>query len=426
MERDQRVCLRCGEPAGDHRFCKSCRSHLDSLLELSHRGGSKAKETKYPTAQPPQEVGPEQTMAAASDGGSDGIAAEASAAAVQVDPDRLPADSGTADASPGPLDLERLNEGARPRREVARFEEVLTPAATDFDDVLAVYRQADAAGDPQGSTNLGVMLEQQGDLEGALAAYERADERGDVNGSFNLGCLLTELGDLPGALAALRRADERGDAGGASNLGVLLGEQGDLDGALAAYQRADERGDATGALNLGLLLAGRGDLAGARAAYRRAAQRGDRDVRERAARAEADATLADVTASPTPETEPVPINEAHTSEPTHVPAQALPEPFWFEQRSAFGPTGHGEGPTGHAAAPEVDSGRNVADPPTSNMAPDPCEADDQPLAQTNGTELAVRLWIVQASRSHWVAALCVLTLLGLVAVLAGRGLRRSS
>jgi TPR repeat protein len=81
---------------------------------------------------------------------------------------------------------------------------------------------------------------------------------------------------------ALRRADERGDPAGASNLGVLLEQQGDLEGALAAYRRADERGDANGSFNLGLFLAHRGDLTGANEAYRRAVERGDPDVVDRA------------------------------------------------------------------------------------------------------------------------------------------------
>jgi tetratricopeptide (TPR) repeat protein len=152
----------------------------------------------------------------------------------------------------------------------------------DIEGALAVYRRADAAGDAQGATNLGVLLEQRGDLDGAAAAYRRADERGDVNGAFNLGLLLAELGDTAGAMAALRRADVRGDAAGASNLGVLLERQGDLDGALAAYRRADERGDPNGSFNLGLLLAARGDLAAARQAYLRACDCGDDQVAQRA------------------------------------------------------------------------------------------------------------------------------------------------
>jgi len=80
------------------------------------------------------------------------------------------------------------------------------------------------------------------------------------------------------AEAAYRRADERGDPGGASNLGVLLEERGDLEGAEAVYRRADERGHPGGASNLGVLLKERGDLEGAKAAYRRAADSPDQQV----------------------------------------------------------------------------------------------------------------------------------------------------
>ncbi len=200
---------------------------------------------------------------------------------------------------------------AGPERDVARLEDVLTTKQVDPE--LAACLQADAAGLPEGATNLGVLLEQRGDREGALAAYRRADRRGDINGTFNLGSLLAEMGDLEGARAALERADERGDAGAASNLGVLLEQQGDIDGAFAAYGRADERGDGAGALNLGLLLARRGDVAGARAAYQRAAERGDEDVAQRAAHAMAQIPL------PEPEPAPAPAPDA---EPV-----AGPEPY---------------------------------------------------------------------------------------------------
>jgi peptidoglycan hydrolase-like protein with peptidoglycan-binding domain len=96
--------------------------------------------------------------------------------------------------------------------------------------------------------------------------------------AFNLGLLLEERGDLAGAEAAYRRADQRGHGAAASNLGVLLEERGAPAEAEAAYRRADQRGDATAAFNLGVLLEERGDPAGAEAAYRRADQRGNEEV----------------------------------------------------------------------------------------------------------------------------------------------------
>jgi tetratricopeptide (TPR) repeat protein len=154
-------------------------------------------------------------------------------------------------------------------------EAAVVPPVAPADDPVAAYRRADEMGDPTAASNLGVLLEEQGDTEGALAAYRRAAERGDANGAFNLGGLLAQRGDLAGAIAAFRRADERGDGAGASSLGVILERQGDVDGAIAAYRRADERDDVNGAFNLGGMLAERGDMPGAYVAYQHADQRGD-------------------------------------------------------------------------------------------------------------------------------------------------------
>ncbi len=109
----------------------------------------------------------------------------------------------------------------------------------------------------------------------AAAAHARADHPGEATAAFNLGVLLEERGDLAGAAAAYRRADEHGHGAAASNLGVLLEESGASAQAEAAYRRADQRGDAAAAFNLGVLLEERGDLADAEAAYRRADQRGN-------------------------------------------------------------------------------------------------------------------------------------------------------
>ena len=106
----------------------------------------------------------------------------------------------------------------------------------------SAFRRATQRGDAASATNLGMLLEQRGDLAGAEAAYRRADERGDGNAAFNLGGLLAERNDLAGAEAAFKRADARGDAAGAFNLAVLLEDRDDLAGAEAAYRRARDRG----------------------------------------------------------------------------------------------------------------------------------------------------------------------------------------
>lgn len=388
-EHDQGVCLRCGQPAGNHRFCESCRSQFETWC--CGRPAARGSDAIHSVAPAAGEVRLEEA-GVGGDGRSDRITAKSSVGAGPVDSDPSLAESLTAHVRDGAVESDKLSTGAeassRPQqpRDVARFEEVLTERGGDPE--LAVYAQADAAGEPHGATNLGVLLEQRGDLEGALAAYGRADRRGDVDGSFNLGCLLAEMGDVPGAIAALRRADERGDAGGASNLGVLLEREGDHDGALAAYRRADERGDARGAFNLGLLLAARGELPGARAAYQRAAERGDPEVRERA-RAAADAMPTEVDSAPTAATE--------TRASTH---RAL-----------------------HAVGPEADPGPDAAASQTVVVTTDPPEAAAQPFVQANREQFVDRRRMSHAPPSRWVAALCILALLGLVAVLAGRGLR---
>jgi peptidoglycan hydrolase-like protein with peptidoglycan-binding domain len=155
---------------------------------------------------------------------------------------------------------------------------VLLEEQGDLPAAEEAYRRADDRGHAAAASNLGVLLEGRGDLARAEAAYRRADQRGEANGAFNLGVLLEEHHDFDGAEAAYRRADERGHAAAASNLGVLLEAQGDRIGAEAAYRRADQRGEANGAFNLAVLLEEQGDLAGAEPAYRRADQTGEAKV----------------------------------------------------------------------------------------------------------------------------------------------------
>lgn len=366
-EHDQTVCLRCGKPVGDRRFCEPCYSQLSSFTESVRHVRGDISDVIHSAAPAGREVRHGQRLAA---GGGDSH-------------DPPPAQDAILELCGGALEPGKLSSGAYARpdatsrrpREVARFDAVLTP--DEVDPELEACRRADAAGDPQGATNLGVLLEERGDLEGALAAYRRADRRGDVNGSFNLGCLLSEMGDPAGAQDALQRADERGDAAAASNLGVLLERQGNLDGALAAYRRGDGRGGAVAAFNLGLLLAGRGDHAGARAAYRRAAERDDPEVRRRAAQAEAELP----------------------------PAHARPVPSVEIQSLAR----EGEGADASAPIPEPEAGADQS-------------AADVPEAVTAGDEVRHQRGVHGSSRRRWIIALYILAL---TAIVVSRGRRRS-
>ena len=75
---------------------------------------------------------------------------------------------------------------------------------------LETYRQADEAGDPAASYNLGVVLQTKGETEEAEEAFRRADERGHPIAPFALGELLEERGDHEGAREAFERSAERG------------------------------------------------------------------------------------------------------------------------------------------------------------------------------------------------------------------------
>lgn len=122
MEHDQRVCPRCGEPAGVYSFCQSCRSHMDSLTGIPTSAAAHAGDGIYPATRALREVVRlEEALAAASKGISERIAATASAAAVEVDPDPLAASAETVHAP----------------RDVARLEDVLTIAPTADNDSIA-------------------------------------------------------------------------------------------------------------------------------------------------------------------------------------------------------------------------------------------------------------------------------------------------
>lgn len=124
MEHDQRVCPRCGEPAGESRFCESCRSQI---------AGTHPAEARYPATQALRDVlRLEEALAAASKGISERIAARSPGAATEVDHERPPAPD--ADAAAGTLGIAKLPSTDRaldsggPARTVARLEDVLTVA----------------------------------------------------------------------------------------------------------------------------------------------------------------------------------------------------------------------------------------------------------------------------------------------------------
>lgn len=140
MEQDQRVCPRCGKPAGEYRFCQSCRSHIDSLLGTSSRAGAGATAPSQPATQVLREVARlEQALAAVSKGINDRIAAGASLTGLQVDATVGASESSTDEARRVMLDTAKLatsadqqgGDASQPPREVARLEDVLTLRPTN-------------------------------------------------------------------------------------------------------------------------------------------------------------------------------------------------------------------------------------------------------------------------------------------------------
>jgi hypothetical protein len=111
-------------------------------------------------------------------------------------------------------------------------------------------------------------------------------------------------------------------------------------------------------------------------------------------------------------------DEARASKPIYVAAHALRAAFWFEQSSAFKSDDDDDEET---SQPDL----YVADSSTSNLEPDPCDADAQPCVEPNGSGSVDPLWIDQTLRHPWVTGICLLALIALVAVLTGRNLRRS-
>jgi Flp pilus assembly protein TadD len=95
---------------------------------------------------------------------------------------------------------------------------------------------------PEAHNNLGIALKEKGDLDAAITAYNKALElRPDFSEVHNnLGTILQEKGDLNAAFAAYHKAIKlKPDYPEAyNNLGNTLQEQGDLDAAIASYNRA--------------------------------------------------------------------------------------------------------------------------------------------------------------------------------------------
>jgi Flp pilus assembly protein TadD len=137
--------------------------------------------------------------------------------------------------------------------------------------LLSVIESDDPDLAPLAMFNLGVLLEEQGEVEAARAAYQRAIDTGHPEQAARailvLGMLLDKQGEVEAARAAYQRAIDTGHRNYAPEamlaLGLLLKEQGDVDGARAAYQRVDSdhpHSALQALVSLGVLLEERGDF----------------------------------------------------------------------------------------------------------------------------------------------------------------------
>ena len=187
-----------------------------------------------------------------------------------------------------------LNQMANYRqRALAAFGEArnLFERALTIDEHMLGPEHSDTAAS---LNNLGLLLQEQGDLAGARPYYERSlaitekvlgpDHPYTATNLNNLGLLAQAQGDLPGAWPYFERAiaisekalgpEHPDTAKSLSNFGRLLHAKGDLAGARSYYERAhairekmlapDHLDTAMTLNNLGGLLQAQGDLAGAR------------------------------------------------------------------------------------------------------------------------------------------------------------------
>jgi tetratricopeptide (TPR) repeat protein/serine/threonine protein kinase len=147
-----------------------------------------------------------------------------------------------------------------------------------LDEAIRYYNVAVALRprSPAARLDLGVVLQDKGDLPGAIAAFQKAISlKPDFAWAYsNLASSLRDKGDLPGAIAACQKALAlKPDMAEAHcNFGLALRDKGDLPGAIAAYQKALAlKPDLANAhSNFGSALREQGDLAGAIVAFQMA------------------------------------------------------------------------------------------------------------------------------------------------------------
>ena len=136
------------------------------------------------------------------------------------------------------------------------------------------WRKAADAGHHDAEFNLGVLLQERGELAEAERWYRRAAEAGQHDAESNLGLVLKERGELAEAERWYRRAAEAGHHDAEFNLGVLFQERGELAEAERWWRRAAEAGHHDAESNLGVVLKQQGRVEEAERWWRRAAEAG--------------------------------------------------------------------------------------------------------------------------------------------------------
>jgi TPR repeat protein len=124
-------------------------------------------------------------------------------------------------------------------------------------------------------------VQDRGNIDQAEQQYRQAAEQGDGGSMSNLGILLERQGDTVQAEQWLRRAADTDDyaaAGAMFNLGGLFQRQGKPDEAERWYRKAAAAGHTAAMTSLGILLASQGHLDQAGQWYRKAAAAGYTDA----------------------------------------------------------------------------------------------------------------------------------------------------
>ncbi|MFB7720186.1 serine/threonine-protein kinase, partial [Nocardia sp. NPDC056100] len=152
---------------------------------------------------------------------------------------------------------------------------VLLQDRGDLAEAESWFRKAIDAGNTIAMDELGFLLKQRGDLAEAESWFRKAIDAGNIIAMDDLGFLLKQRGDLAEAEVWFRKAIDAGNTNAMSSLGVLLQDRGDLAEAESWFRKAIDAGNTIAMDDLGFLLKQRGDLAEAEVWFRKAIDAGN-------------------------------------------------------------------------------------------------------------------------------------------------------